>query len=263
MTLAAGPGEADVWILRRPWTGGPEHELDDRERKRAGAFVHPRDRARYVSAHVALRRILARYLGVGPADVRFGRAPCPRCAAPHGRPVVLDGSPGNVPPPHFSLSHGHGVALVAVASVPVGVDVQRVPSAATVEVCSPRLHVRERADLAGVPPERRPAAFARLWTRKEAYLKGLGTGLGRGPAADYLGDGDAAARPDGWLVDDLPADPGYAAALALRGSDVHRVSLRGLPEGWTRHADPAAVARREGDVMIVDDGFPNGVAEPI
>lgn len=248
MTLAAGPGEADVWILRHPWTGGPGHELDDRERERARSFVRPQDRARYVSAHVALRRILALYLGAGPSGVRLGRAPCPGCGAPHGRPVVLDA----VRPPHFSLSHGREVALVAVAAVPVGVDVQHVPSAETVELCEPRLHVRERRDLAGVPTGRRPAVFARLWARKEAYLKGLGTGLGRGPAADYLGDG--AGRPSGWLVGDLPAGPGHAAALALRGSRACRVSLRGLGESWARHADPSAAVRWEGGVLLTGEG---------
>ncbi|MFH8570254.1 4'-phosphopantetheinyl transferase family protein [Streptomyces sp. NPDC017993] len=227
--LTVGPGELHLWALRRPWTGEEPPpmatgELDANERERAASFVRPQDRLLYVSAHIALRRVLARYLGIEPARIVFGRAPCPGCAGPHGRPVLL-----NAPrPPHFSLSHSQGLALIAVAGVPVGVDAQRVPSLETTDLCLPGMHPREQKEIAELPLEERPSGFAELWTRKESYLKGLGSGLGRELTADYLGC-DILARPAGWTVANVPGGPGHAAAVALLTGADHRATARTLP----------------------------------
>ncbi|MFG2620764.1 hypothetical protein ACGFXC_24440 [Streptomyces sp. NPDC048507] len=43
------------------------------------------------------------------------------------------------------------------------------------------LHPAERAELAEPAASERPAAVARCRTRKEAYLKGVGIGLGEDP----------------------------------------------------------------------------------
>ncbi|MFD3572206.1 4'-phosphopantetheinyl transferase superfamily protein [Streptomyces sp. NPDC058667] len=71
------------------------------------------------------------------------------------------------------------------------------------------------------------AHFARLWTRKEAYLKALGTGLSRHPRIDYLGS-DLRRRPARWAVLDLPAGPGHAAAIAVPGDRPEHVTVRRL-----------------------------------
>ncbi|MCI0386887.1 4'-phosphopantetheinyl transferase superfamily protein [Streptomyces sp. CNQ085] len=242
--LGAEPGELQIWTLRGPVTEPPPAaigELDDRERERANAFVRPQGRLTYLSAHIALRRILALHLGIAPAQVSLGRAPCPCCGAPHGRPVVT----GTESSPHFSLSHSRGLVAIAVAAVPVGVDVQGVPSADVARLCVRKLHVREREELAGLSREELPIAFARLWTRKEAYLKGLGTGLGRGLAADYLGDAEGEEepdRPDEWLVRNLPCESGHVAAVALLTAHGHRAVLRTVPADRLYRDDITALA---------------------
>ncbi|MFB6888369.1 4'-phosphopantetheinyl transferase family protein [Kitasatospora sp. NPDC056327] len=185
--------------------------LDEEEHGRAARFVRAADRAVYLAAHVALRHVLGRHLGTDPAALVFAREPCPDCAGPHGRPRLAGRDA-----PHFSLSHGGGRVLIGLAAVPVGVDVEPLPEPGSVETLSAVMHPAERSELAGLRPDERPGAFARLWTRKEAYLKGLGVGLGRPPAADYLGTGDPGRRPSGWAVADLPAGPRHAAALAVR-----------------------------------------------
>lgn len=233
--LTVAPGELHIWVLPRPWTHTdpaplPVDELDESEHERAAGLQRTGDRVRYLSAHVALRRLLSAYTGVRPRALRLGRDRCPCCGGPHGRPVLLNRNPGRLPGwPHFSLSHSHQVAVVAVADTTVGVDVQRVPPAHAVRLCLPDLHPAEQAELAAVPGGRRPVAFARLWTRKEAYLKGLGTGLRRDLAADYLGGRpDSPARPPGWSVTDVPGPPGHAAAAAVRTAQHHRTVVRTL-----------------------------------
>ncbi|MGW0499684.1 4'-phosphopantetheinyl transferase family protein [Streptomyces sp. NPDC003007] len=231
--LAVGPGlrqgGLDLWLLPRPETAalhGPLalDELGEAERARADAFRRPVDRQRYVVAHIALRRLLAAYAGRAPRDLAFSRAPCPRCGAPHGRPV-LDGSDV-----HFSLSHSRGAALIGVALAPVGVDVEPLPRPERVEVCLPALHPDERRELEEHAPRDRPALFARVWARKEAYLKGTGVGVGGWMSDVYLGDEEAhtPARPASWTVVDVPCGGGHAAAAAIRGP-APRQTVRRLP----------------------------------
>ncbi len=105
--------------------------------------------------------------------------------------------------------------------------VERLPREETVEVCTPSLHPRERAELARIPPGERSEPFGRLWTRKEAYLKGIGTGLSRSPAHDYLGS-DRGGHPPGWAVFDVACPPTHAAAAAVRGPAPRTVGIRRL-----------------------------------
>ncbi|WP_327303443.1 4'-phosphopantetheinyl transferase superfamily protein [Streptomyces sp. NBC_01298] len=184
--------------------------LDPAEQQRAGGFKHEQDRRRYVASHVALRMLLGAWLDLPPGRVRITRAPCPGCGDPHGRPVSEDG------PVHFSLSHSDRLALLAVGPVPVGADVETLPEASAVAELAGQLHPREAAELEALTPEERPAAFGRLWARKEAYLKGLGIGLGRGLALDYVGTGDTPATGlPGWSLTDVAVPPGFTAAVAV------------------------------------------------
>lgn len=185
--------------------------LSDDELQRAAGFRREEDRLTYVLAHVALRRLLASVTGQPARALHLVRDACPRCAGPHGRPS-LDG--GSV---HFSLSHSSPMVLLALSSTPVGVDVERVPAPGTVADLTRMLHPREAVELQALDASVRPLAFARVWTRKEAYLKGLGTGLGGGLSHDYLGTGARPAQaPDGWNIADVTAPDGFAAAMAVR-----------------------------------------------
>ncbi|MFJ3584804.1 4'-phosphopantetheinyl transferase family protein [Streptomyces sp. NPDC090127] len=186
--------------------------LDPAEHARLAAFHTAADRDRYLVAHVSLRRILGERLDLAPAAVRIVRRPCTECGGPHGRPAVADGAG-----PHFSLSHAGDLVAVAVADVAVGVDVEEVqPPDVVAETAPNALHPEELRELAALPETARPAAFARCWTRKEAYLKGTGTGLNTPPVTVRVGTGLRAAALPGWHQADVPTLPGYAAAVATR-----------------------------------------------
>ncbi|MFC9296029.1 4'-phosphopantetheinyl transferase family protein [Streptomyces sp. NPDC057011] len=183
--------------------------LSEVERGRAARLRRPGDRHRYRAAHLGLRLILGGYTGLDPRSVPVTREDCPCCGEPHGRPAVAGGGP------HFSLSHSDDLALIAVSGVPVGADVEGVPKPGIAEELLPSLHPEENTALRALPDAGRPAALARLWTRKEAYLKGTGVGLAYGFAEPYVGISDTPAAPAGWTVLDVPAPPAYAAAIAL------------------------------------------------
>ncbi|WP_374935824.1 4'-phosphopantetheinyl transferase family protein, partial [Streptomyces sp. SM14] len=210
------PGCADLWLVdtaehRESATAQAARVLDAQEQARAAEFLHSGDRASYLSAHVALRRLLGGYLDRGPAAVTIARAPCPGCGLPHGRPIV----PGN-PPLHFSLSHCGDLSLLAFAAAPVGVDIEALPSARTVAEAAEVLHPREAAEIAVLDPTERRHAFARVWTRKEAYLKGLGIGLSDNPDGHYVGSGAVPAPLPGWTVTPVTVPGTHHAAVALR-----------------------------------------------
>ncbi|MHA6761791.1 4'-phosphopantetheinyl transferase family protein [Streptacidiphilus sp. PAMC 29251] len=221
-----GPAADASALLALLDTSGAAELLNEDERASAAAFVRDEDRIRYAAAHIALRRLLAAATGRPAQDLVLIREPCPCCGELHGRPALAD-PPG---PLHFSLSHGGDLVLIGIAAVPIGVDVEGLPGADAVAELVSVLHPGEQAELAVLPADQRISAFARLWTRKEAYLKAIGTGLGRDPAADYLGTGGLAATPAGWAVADLPTDdPTHAAAFAVQGGPAASAEVRLRP----------------------------------
>ncbi|MFE2555641.1 4'-phosphopantetheinyl transferase family protein [Streptomyces sp. NPDC059352] len=216
--------DVQVWALPVP-VGASQATLDltvldEGERRRMAAFVRDGDRVLYGFAHVALRTILSTLTGVAPGVLRFARALCPCCDKPHGRPVLTSASR------EFSLSHSRDLVLIGIAPTPIGVDAEPVPAPGVAEQLAKVLHPAERDEVEAALPKDRPAIFARLWARKEAYLKGLGTGLGRDLAAD-----DVRGAVEGWQLTDLSVDPGHAAAVAVNSPTPCEVRVhRTLPE---------------------------------
>jgi 4'-phosphopantetheinyl transferase len=90
-------------------------------------------------------------------------------------PAVLPGGKPYYPGgPCFSLTHSGALAAIALAESDVGLDAERIAPAS--EAVKRRvLDEKELAWLRGQGPE----GFAFLWTRKEAALKCLGTGVDR------------------------------------------------------------------------------------
>ncbi|MFI0820430.1 4'-phosphopantetheinyl transferase family protein [Streptomyces sp. NPDC021098] len=241
-----GPGEVAVWLLRIPpsaaaATAIADRMLDAHERERAAGMRHETARERYVTSHVGLRTLLGGYLGADPADIVFTRETCgmPDCDKPHGRPAVAgDGTLA------FSLSHAGDAALCAVSGgAPVGADIEeRSPrrTGARLDGLIGQLHPGERAAIAALPDEeRRERAFMSCWVRKEAYLKGIGTGLPGGLRTHYVGLAEdigapaptEVSTPPGWAFADLPAPTGYHAAVAVRADAAPAVTLTGLRLG--------------------------------
>ena len=110
-----------------------------------------------------LRRGPSRLLSIGAGLLiaRFfpGKEPL---IAPGGKPYIPGG-------PEFSLSHSGALAVIALADVPVGADAEKDrPVGEAVRLRA--LTGAERAD---------SRDFLFFWTRKEAALKCLGTGVDR------------------------------------------------------------------------------------
>jgi 4'-phosphopantetheinyl transferase len=140
--------------------------LSPEETRVASSYRFVKDLREFVITRAVLRQVLARYTGQSPADLRFESSSA-------GKPVLLGAHS-----PHFSVSHCADLALIAVARVRIGIDVEHVrPGNFWQKVIGQCLSPRERAYLEALPAKSRTQALYRVWTRKEAVLKAVGTGL--------------------------------------------------------------------------------------
>lgn len=215
---ANGGARLGVWVADTETF--PEEELevgrawlDEDERQQASSAVRGELRRAYEIAHAAARLVVGAATLTPPEKIVWGRHPCPSCGEPHGRPRPEGAAV------EFSVSHTPGQVLIAVADVPVGVDVERHPDdpAALATSLSRLLHPRETQEVVAADGEDAAVRFSRAMARTTAYLKGLGIGLSQEPHLHYLGTDPAPARTIGeWSIRDVLVPEGYGAALALQ-----------------------------------------------
>lgn len=214
---------ASCWLVDLSGTPGAEalRSLSSDERARAARFVFDEHRRRYQIAHGALRALLGQELGLEPDALSFD-------LSPHGKPF-LPAEFARV----FNMSHSDDYALIAFAPADggseLGVDIE---AARTVRDLADlaRLHFtpREQDELWACPLDRRNRLFLSGWTRKEACLKAVGSGLSIAPSTFECGLAPVRAltrifTPDGVmdvLVESIDVEPGQLAAVATtaRGS---------------------------------------------
>ncbi len=81
---------------------------------------------------------------------------------------------------HFNLSHAGSWVVIAWADLPVGIDVETIRMDESKERLAQRFyHSREQAYLFAAQGQERAQRFFEIWTKKESYLKYLGTGIDR------------------------------------------------------------------------------------
>ena len=172
------------------------------EHARAASFGDRRGGARWLAARHFLRVVLSRRLEVPPAALVFE-------LGPHGKPTTpstsgtsrTSGTSGT----EFNLAHSGGIAVVALATRPVGVDVEVHRTVARPEGVARRL---------GVAWPVTDEQLLRAWCRTEALVKATGDGATRGLARveERLGR-------EGWRVADLVMGDGLHSAVAAHGDD--------------------------------------------
>ncbi|WP_081736908.1 4'-phosphopantetheinyl transferase family protein [Arthrobacter sp. MA-N2] len=178
-------------------------------------------RREFLASRVAQQNFAATLLTV-PASKLHAAYECPECGAgpdiAHGRPgYLLDGGPA---PLLLSASRASGWVLFAAVVHPepglrLGVDMENAAGTEFAGFDDVALTAREHRHVDAVEPGRRAHERARLWARKEAWLKMTGEGLRVSPDSfdvlerPGLWDLELPARADGR---DLPA--GLLAALA-------------------------------------------------
>jgi 4'-phosphopantetheinyl transferase len=205
------PPAGEIWLWRAELHQDERAETECRgwlsadELRRAAAARLPDVARRFVLARGLLRGVLASCLGTEPGRVAFRYGP-------HGKPALDAESPLR-----FNLSHSGDIAVLAVAlDNDLGVDVERVrPGVNVTQIANRYLSRSDAARILALPEDERTREFFRCWTKREAYLKALGTGLA---------GSEAAMREPTWdegmanAIQEFASSDGYLGALASLGS---------------------------------------------
>lgn len=202
----------------RPWlTGARLAFLDQHERHRAEGFRSEALTQRYVATWFAARTVLARHLVMAPDQVPIHRL-CAVCGRHgHGRPVIA--SPRTGRELHLSISRTDQRALLAIASRPVGVDLEEGSRARTAidAVWGAALTPQERGAVAAISDSsERHRALLLAWVRKEAVVKASGDGFVVAPDSIAVLNG---TRPEingrRYSIADVRVREGVAAIACL------------------------------------------------
>jgi len=197
--------DVDVWVADLDaLPPAPEDwaVLSPDEAERAHRFRFDRHRNRFVRCRALLRKLIAERTGGDAAAIAF------RYGA-HGKPE-LDGI-------HFNVSHSENLAAIALTrEQPVGIDVEAIDATREVlPLARTAFSPAERSALSAMTSEQQILAFFRGWTRKEAYLKLLGTGFSLSPESFTV---SLAPEPLTFIADyalrDLDVPAGFACAIA-------------------------------------------------
>jgi 4'-phosphopantetheinyl transferase len=150
---------------------------------------------------------------------------------PQGKPELANAGSTVEQSLQFNLSHSQELGLCAITrGRRLGVDLEHVRAAALdgLEIAERFFTATETALVRSAPAETRAATFLRLWTRKEAYLKGHGKGLSM-PLNEFEVSLEMAqvrfplqgdVFDPGWSVHEVHPGEGYVGALAVEGGEV-------------------------------------------
>ena len=213
--------EEQTWAL--------EQILAIDEHARATRFRFPKDRAHFIAARGILRTILGRYLAQNPSLLQFRYNQ-------YGKPFLYDATEDSTL--SFNVTHSHSMALYAITRKgrEVGIDLEYIrPERADLAIAERFFSHYEVKTLRAIPAPQQALAFFHCWTRKEAYIKARGLGLSLdlnlfdvsltpGEPAEILNTREQGQEMADWSLQDLAPGPGYAAALAIKGSPYRLVS---------------------------------------
>lgn len=192
--------------------------LSTDERERAKRYRFKKDRERFIVTRGAVREILGGYLAVAADRIDFSYNG-------FGKPFLKNESSGEGI--FFNVSASREIALCAVArGSEIGVDIEFIgDEPASLEVVERFFSPSEAENIAALGGKRQTSAFFHCWTRKEAFIKGVGVGLtyplknfsvpvGEEKTTDFL-IADPFQKTRRWSLTTVYPSLEYVAALAV------------------------------------------------
>ncbi len=226
-TMELAPHDVHLWWVDLNFSRGEQElikqNLSSAERARADKFKVADMRGQYEISHGVLRSILSRYLDQKPANICISQTN-------RGKPFLTE-----VNDLHFNLAHVGDQALIAVSRVAkTGVDLEEVQPEKDLGALARRVFSPlELEEYLALPVSQRVRGFYCGWTRKEAYLKAVGVGIGaslREFAVNLAPDQPARllwvkgrpVEPQLWTVQHLELGSSMIGALAVRRLEIQR-----------------------------------------
>lgn len=209
--IALGNDEVHIWQIATAIDSqriiALQRLLAPTELQRAHQFLFEKDQHRFIIARGTLRHIISVYLDLAPTQISFAQNP-------YGKPYLIN----QYAKLEFNVSHSHELILIAITKThPVGIDLEFIRDDINPEAIASRFFSEQELSLlCRLPPAEKKMAFFQLWSKKEATVKMLGTGLYQ--ALDKI---DVSSHnPERFLYELFPS-PDYAGALCTSTSASH------------------------------------------
>lgn len=217
------PGNIHVWLVN-PAVDHTElnlylHLLSPSEKAKAARFRFEEDRCRFIVGRAVLRKLSSQYLGCKANEVLFGYNQ-------FGKPYYKNSTLLK-----FNLSHSDKLAVIGFSlNLEIGIDIEKINSEYDfADIAQTVFGRNELLMLKKLGPSDRIARFYELWTRKEAFIKGVGYGLSssiRLTKISVLSDRVETVSKDAadenkyiqsWCIESFDPSPSYRAAVAVNG----------------------------------------------
>lgn len=229
--------QVHLWLADlRDWLPNRDNFLDilsQDEIQRQERYKIAAKQDQFITSRGLLRQLLAGYLEGNPADIQLTTNQA-------GKPSLPDGSL------QFNLSHsGDWLLYGIVRSGQIGVDIQEIYPISHLDTLKRNYFSNlENAYLDSLSPSKRLQEFFRVWTAKEAYLKGCGEGFTASPrSVDLLprSDGSLSFTLGGtppadkdipWTIQGLDLPDNYLGAVAVQGSVQEILQIPLTPVGF-------------------------------
>lgn len=197
-------GEVDLWrfalVPSSPAISVLKSFLSTDELRRAERLLDPQKAQAFIVSRGRLRQIIGAYRQCAPARIEFSYGL-------YGKPELAGRAGEHL---RFNLSHSGAWAVLAITSgAAIGVDLEKIDPALDYAALAARFFsVAENSRLLAAAPPRRRRSFYRLWTRKEALLKGEGGGFTAAERVEEEGM---------WQLRSFWLGGGYVGAIACAG----------------------------------------------
>ena len=160
-------------------------------KQKAHSYRNVLDRFLCAKAYLMLREGLRRDYGIYD-EIRFAYND-------YGKPFLPDH-----PEIHFNLSHCKKGVACAISYAPVGIDIEEIKYDDDIAK-----YVLDAGEYEKVSSSNNPAEdFTKIWTRKESYVKMLGTGLPTQLSSLVI--------PDAGFITEVNREAGYVVTRCLK-----------------------------------------------
>ncbi|MBC7758692.1 MAG: 4'-phosphopantetheinyl transferase superfamily protein [Phormidesmis sp. FL-bin-119] len=201
-----------IWVVRISLhldaLSGLNHMLSKEELTRSTNYRLLKDTQSFVIRQGILRCLLAKYTRFKPREIEFA-------TGPNRKPVLK--AAGH--PVYFNVSHSTDLALIALASSEVGIDVEQVNY--DFEYYDILKNAFSSNEISIIESNQNPRKlFFSFWTRKEAVLKatskGLDDHLALIPCLDgkQMLDTELLGNNNSWTIRSFSPDEFYEASIA-------------------------------------------------
>ena len=188
-----------------------DYFLDDDEQSRAMKFRFRKDHDLYVIGRHFTKIMLAYYTDCTPDSVKitegsFGKPSCEM----------------NL---FFNISHSGDHLLLGFSNLDIGVDIERIDPSVDIKRIGKRHFSKiEFQKMMSCAEDERVKSFFEIWTKKEAFIKGIGEGLSvplkdfnvTSPNGKVLWELSPEKNYGNWYVHDIESNQGFKSAFATQ-----------------------------------------------